>query len=509
MSTDSKSDENQLAGNDEQQLPLTSTSGIPVELLKALSPDAEMTVSAQDKVGFFLADGRVLILPQDLALTALQQHKQQAEEPSRWPREFPYRPSDGAVAAARVLERMFGVASSASRETLFGVIPAARRTVKLSLTESIEVPWETVTVPALEGLELYLYDGMSREYGQIFRIMAQGPRKYETVVTTLFDAIEQELKTNSIYRGKALTGAVDHAFLDYNTIDFEKIVLAEGAQHDLEAKLWNVIRFPKAIEAAGVPLVRKILLHGPFGTGKSSIGLMTAKIATENNWTYIHAKIGEDVNDVLTTGRIYGDCVVLYEDIERSGNKADAEALAKLLDSFDGITSKGGRLILIVTTNHYGQLPKGMLRPGRLDTCIHIGGLDRGGSERLIRTLVQPEHLDADVDYDLVYKAMEGYLPAFVREAVTSAVLYAFHRTGGTSDFVLRTEDLVAGAESLREQFKAHEAAVEIPQADRFERLFGDLLRGNVDGSQMDYEPREDKYVLRMPAVSLNGHRVH
>ncbi|MGH3388489.1 MAG: AAA family ATPase, partial [Actinomadura sp.] len=316
----------------------------------------------------------------------LQRHERDAETPTSWDRQFNYRPDDGAHATREVLLRMFGMAMGESRQVggFFGtqVIPSETRDIAVSLSKRLQVPWGMVTIPRLPGLELMLCDRHPHpEYGQVFELHVEGPRKYKAEVEAILNAIEEELRTNSIYRGQALTGSSRLEFFDVAGFDAEQIVFADQVERTLNAKLWSVLRYPDVVRQQGVPLKRAVLLYGPYGTDKTSAGIITGQISVENGWTFLSAKTGDNIEDVLRTARLYQKAVVVFfEDIDRESAN-DEDGLAELLDAFDGVTAKGGELIVVMTTNRYQDIPKGMLRPGRLDAVVKIAELDRGGTE--------------------------------------------------------------------------------------------------------------------------------
>src|SRR5690606_28823264 len=144
---------------------------------------------------------------------------------------------------------------------------------------------------------------------------------------------------------------------------------------------------------------------------------LTALEATQHGWTFISARPGRDkIEDVLRTARLYQPAVVFVEDIDNATSPGEDDHVTKLLDAFDGITAKGGELMIVMTTNHVEWINKGMLRPGRLGAVIESAQLDAAGIGRMVKAVGVPEKLDAKVDYTKVTEAMEGFLPAFVRE---------------------------------------------------------------------------------------------
>jgi len=446
-----------MADTTTQNLPDITTLMAQV-IAETQKADFGAKVITGDEVEFH--DGTKIGLPKGMTYTkakkVLTRLEEEAETPTHFLQDFRYRPDDGAYAALQVIKKRWGMALGKVQHTFFGTIPASKRTINIGVGQTMQVPWGLLEVPIFEGLELYLDQVRDRDYGIIFRIHGKGPRKYQDEIQGFFDDVEDYLRTNSIYRGRAIVGSDDPEFLDTSNFDASKIIFSDEVTATLNGTLFAPIRYTDAMRREGVPLKRALLLEGPYGTGKTSVGQMTAQVATDNGWTFISAKPGRDkVEDVLRTARLYQPAVVFIEDIDTEANNGEADAVTKLLEAFDGITSKGGELQIVMTTNHLDRIHKGMLRPGRLDAVVHIGSLDRNGVERLCRVVIDESHLDADVDFDAVWEAMEGFLPAFVKESITRAVTFAIDRLEGGRGYSIATADLVNAAHSLRPQLDA------------------------------------------------------
>lgn len=441
------------------------------------------TLITSESVAFH--DGPKIVLPQGMtyeqALETLERLQHDEETEIRMDRKFNYRPDDGAVAAARVLKRRYGMTFGEPRYDFFGnPIPPSNRTVKIGPTETIDVPWDVLSIPSLEGVELILCDRHPhRDYGQVFEIHAKLLKRHKAEIKALFDEIEQELKERSIYRGKAVAGAEDLEFMELSGFDANEIVFSQDVQDTLENTVWSVIRHREALANEGIKIKRTALLYGPYGTGKTSAGIITAQIAVQNGWTFLSARPGRDnILDVLMTARLYEPAVVFVEDIDGQASDGTASEITELLDAFDGITKKGGDLVVVMTTNHLGRIHKGMLRPGRLDAVIKIDSLDRQGVERLIKAVVPSNKLDTGVDYDAVYAEMDGFYPAFVREAVERAKTSAVNRLNGATVYTLATADLVGAAKSLHEQLKMLEDANEGGRKATMDGIFREMFHG-------------------------------
>lgn len=365
-----------------------------------------------------------------------------------FPRTFQYRPNDVAHALGKALKKVFGT-TGLGQETFgfFSTTPPTFVTINTGFDETAQVIQGETNFPPLEAV-IMVGSHNNPEVGRLGKVTVQAPRRYRAHVEGLFFAIEEELRTGSIYRGKAIDGAEDPHFIN---LDREiRAVYTQEVLTQLEANVWSLLRHTKVMKDMKLPLKRSVLIEGPYGTGKSLAAMRTAQIAVENGWTFVQVRPTDDLERAMKTASLYSPAVVFFEDIDGVAEKGDAQDVSRLLDLFDGITSKGTDVIAVMTTNFVERIQKGMLRPGRMDALIHIAEMDRPGVEELIKMLV-PEGLLFEIDYDAVFKAYENFLPAFVKEAVDRTMRYAIARTGGEPLF-LTTEDFVAAAQGLRPQ---------------------------------------------------------
>lgn len=387
------------------------------------------------------------------AAAFLEQIHEAEEEEYQFGRTFKYRPWDGAAAFQRALYRVFGtVGLGKATFSMFGKQPPQLISISTGVGETLQVPWGEVSMPPLDA-EFYLGGTRDAEYGVLFELSVTAPKKQRKRLEAFFDVVEDELRERSIYKGRAFNGAEQPEFLDLTGIDESKVVYSDDVLAQLDANLWSLIQHTDTMRGLGIPLKRAVLLEGPFGTGKSLAGALTAKRAQENGWTFILARPGkDDVFEVLNTAKLYAPAVVQFEDIDTVASKGSDAAISRLLDALDGISNKSTGVLALFTTNYVEKLQKGVMRPGRIDSIIHIAELDRGGIERAIKANVDSKVLSADVDYDVVYAEMEGFLPAFVVEAVNRAVRYAVSRNKGNTKFTIETDDIVKASQGLRHQ---------------------------------------------------------
>lgn len=392
----------------------------------------------------------------------IERYIEAQEKTTDFVRLFRYRPWDGAHAFQSALMKTWGTAGIGHTSvSFFGGSRPTMITIDVGANnERIQVPWGQVEFPPLKAM-FELGAGMDRDLGLLFQLTVTAPKKFAAQVEGLFMLIEEELRTNSIYKGKAFTGGDEPMFLDPYSVDRRKVVYSEEVLAQLDANVWSLMRHTAATRTMGLPLKRSVLLAGPYGTGKSLAAMLTAQEAVEAGWTFIQCRPGrDDLDRTLQTARLYQPAVVFYEDVDTLAMQGNPDQISKLLDMFDGIQAKGTELAMVLTTNHVDKIHKGMLRPGRLDAVIEIGALDHDGFIRLVKATVPTNLLGDDIDFNAIADSMEGFLPAFVKEAIDRSMRYALSRTGGHA-LSLATDDFVHAAKGLRPQLDLMHGAKE------------------------------------------------
>lgn len=405
----------------------------------------------------------------------LRDYEEQQEKSFEFTRSFNYRPWDGANAFQNAMKRVFGTTGTGvSVFTMFGQeIKPEFKTVNVSPTDTIQIPWRRVGFSPLEATFNLGYANHD-DYGIVFRLSVEAPRKYRTHVEAFFQVVEDELKNNSIYKGKAFTGGGDPQFIDLNNIP--PVIYTDEVMVQLETNMWSLLRYSDTMRESGIELKRAVLMEGPYGTGKTLAGMLTAREAVANGWTFILARTGkDDLMEVLQTAQLYAPAVVWYEDIDVVAQGSSDMQISVLLDRLDGITSKGAEVLAGFTTNHVDKIQKGVLRPGRLSAVISIQGLDPDGIQRLVHALVPPGQL-AEIDFDAVGTAFDGMLPAFAKEAIARAMRYSITRNEGKLGLI-ETGDLVHAANGLRPQLRLMEQAQEGVHVPTLDATFRSLVK--------------------------------
>lgn len=418
--------------------------------------------------------GNKLTIPEKMTLTQarafIAAKEEELERKTVFARTFNYRPWDGAWCTWNVLKAVFGSVGHRGNLNMFGKeMPPQMIEIPSGVGTKETVPWGRFELPFLPGAIFQMGDGFHPDKGVLFNISAEGPKKYRFEIEGIFRLVEEELAANSLYRGKAFDGQEMPEFIDVYSVDKSRVVYSEEVLTQLEANVWAQLRFTEEFEKQGIPLKRAVMIHGPFGTGKTLACLLTGQEAVANGWTFIKARPGrDDIATVLQTARLYEPAVVFYEDIDQivSGEDTDRESMSRLLDDFDGIEAKGTKILCVFTTNYPEKIHKGMARPGRLDAMIEINELDQQGVEKLVKSRIE-ELLNPEIDWMAVFEAAHDYKPAFVTEFADRTVRYVIAKHGSAQDHLISTEDLVNAAHGLRPQYDKMMGANDQPVIDK------------------------------------------
>lgn len=412
---------------------------------------------------------------------------------------FNYLPQDGAYATAQVIKQFFGVTFGKATMGFFGPNPPQLRSVRVGpgKDETVQVPWGAMAIPTWgENATLHLQAARGNNGVACFHLTVSCKRKWAKQAAGLFKAIEDYLENNSIYRNKAITASEEPEFIDLSKFDPTQVVYSEVTMKGLEQFVWGPIRYREAFELAEQRSKRVTLLSGTFGTGKTLAALMTAlECEMAGDVTFIMCRPGQDSwMHAFGLASLYKRVVIFLEDADLLISEHTPAAMSELLEQFDGAVKKGLDAKLVMTTNYVERIPKGMLRPGRMDAIIEVGSMDRPGVEKLIKRLVG-DRLEEGIDFDAVFGSFDGLSPAFVREVLDRAVSTNIVNNGGRIHGRFSGQDFIDAADSLRPQLRLMNDAPEAKSPPTLDRVLRKITREAVSGLIVDH-PEQDLAIL-------------
>ncbi|KAI0839811.1 BCS1 N terminal-domain-containing protein [Hypoxylon sp. FL0890] len=240
-----------------------------------------------------------------------------------------------------------------------------------------------------------------------------------------------------IYRGSLKPGSLEPTWqrcMARVNRPFSTVILNEKVKKDLIDDVTDYLNpaTQRWYSLRGIPYRRGYLLHGPPGTGKSSLSLALAGFFGMRIYIVSLSSVTSNEENLASLfAELPRRCVVLLEDIDTAGlthtreedqpkpqdqstdnsnsmvpgqlttgngntnnnNNNGRLSLSGLLNILDGVASQEGR-ILIMTTNHLDKLDSALIRPGRVDMIVQFGLADEGMISSIFRAIFA--RLDGD-----------------------------------------------------------------------------------------------------------------
>lgn len=377
-------------------------------------------------------------------------------------------PLDGAVAFNQALSEIYGWTNLIPTESFWGDIPPKMISVEIGYNTCIQIPWGRCTVPKIDG---YLETGFAQGEGNlpVFMLCGEVKRKDEKQVLRIAKRVREIIEKQSIYRGKAIKinfrdsdgelrsfdPSFSPKFIDMSR-QIPDPIYPRQVQMSIDTNLFNPVRYSERCRVNGIPLKRGILMEGPFGTGKTLTAYKLASTCVENNWTYLYLEDVRDLGTAIQFAKMYEPCVLFAEDVDRTTNSGRDAHFDKILNTLDGIESKGRELMVVLTTNAVNSINPAFIRPGRIDTVIQVTPPDSEATVKLIRQYARDHEGNSIItgtDEELA-KATEqlvGANAAFVREVVERSKLAAI---AGDGELKIRPDDIEAAVISILPHIK-------------------------------------------------------
>lgn len=413
-----------------------------------------------------LREGNQIVLPEGMSfddgMEWLRRKKVEEDREVAINEQVDAFPLDGAFALWKAISRKYGFAGLIPTPGFWSDRPPAMIGVATSPTTSVQVPWGRIQIPNIIG---HIDTHVGQKDGrQIFIIGGVVKQKYKKEIADLAQATRDIVKSESIYRGKAIKVAfpelspedfnpTSHApkFLDTASVREEELIFSADVSLLVKDSLFTPIEKTEQCRKYKIPLKRGILLEGPYGTGKTLTAYVTAKKCVDNGWTFIYLESVADLQRAIYFAQQYGPAAIFAEDIDQVLKGGRNDAMNGILNTIDGVDTKSSELIVVLTTNHVELINPAMLRPGRLDAVIPIRPPDGRAAEMLIRLYARQLISDGESLAE-VGKLLNGHIPAVIREVVERSKLSAIGRLEDGHPLQLTGKDLVAAGKSMLAQ---------------------------------------------------------
>lgn len=274
---------------------------------------------------------------------------------------------------------------------------------------------------------------------------------------------------------------MEQAHDEYRTYKRKDILKEMGAQN-ISREIWDtiadsqppkqlvqrriILRLTEEILAKkhGVVPPKAIIFFGPPGTGKTHF---VKAIAGVLSWWYIEIvpsmlmadgveKIGANLREIMQQARNLDEVVLFIDEFEEiAGSRDRADRIDKsitneFLKQIPLLKNLENKILLVCATNYIRQLDAAMLRPGRFDCVIPVGGLDREGRTTIIQHYLSKLNT-GQIDLDKIIEMTSGFTPADIQYFVDHVAYFAFEQElAQKEDYRVTTDTFIQMESKMR-----------------------------------------------------------
>jgi transitional endoplasmic reticulum ATPase len=204
----------------------------------------------------------------------------------------------------------------------------------------------------------------------------------------------------------------------------------------------------------GVMPPKAIIFFGPPGTGKTHF---VKAIAAALSWWYIEIapsllmedgteKVGANLRRILEKARKLENAVVFIDEFEElapsrdEADRLDKSITNEFLKQVPLFKSESNKVLLVCATNYIRKLDSALLRPGRFDCIIPVGGLNDEERRTIVGHYLSRLNT-SQIDQDRVVKETSRFTPADLQYLFEQVAQVAFEQEiTQREDFKVTTE---------------------------------------------------------------------
>ncbi|MDO9529916.1 MAG: AAA family ATPase [Syntrophales bacterium] len=207
----------------------------------------------------------------------------------------------------------------------------------------------------------------------------------------------------------------------------------------------------------GVVPPKTIIFFGPPGTGKTHFARAIAGVLS---WWFIEIapsmlmvdgteRVGANLRMIMEKARNLEEAVIFIDEFEEiAGSRDEASRIDKsitneFLKQVPLLKNQGNNILFICATNYIRQLDAALLRPGRFDCIIPVGGLNEDERKTILGNYLSKLHT-GEIDLERIIKKMTSqFTPADMEYLFQQVAQFAFEQELATKrDYWVTTETI-------------------------------------------------------------------
>jgi SpoVK/Ycf46/Vps4 family AAA+-type ATPase len=122
------------------------------------------------------------------------------------------------------------------------------------------------------------------------------------------------------------------------------------------------------------------------------------------------------------------------------GDRIDKSITNEFLKQIPLLKNQNNKILLVCATNYIRQLDAAMLRPGRFDCIIPVGGLDKEGRTTILEYYLAKLNT-GNVDVEQIVQMTSGFTPADIQYFFQQVAHFAFEQElANQKDYLVTAE---------------------------------------------------------------------
>lgn len=294
---------------------------------------------------------------------------------------------------------------------------------------------------------------------------------------------------------------------------FSKVIGYESVKEELYQQL-DLLSHPDKYKELSGKLEKGIILVGPPGIGKTLFATSYVKAVEELGYKSfvvrknLHDdKFIEHLNEVFGQAKKEAKSIILLDDVDKFSSDKNKEPFTVLQTLIDNANEN---TVIIATCNSVFDIPKSLLRPGRLGYRINLDIPSKEDTRSIIKYFLSDKKIASDVDVEEIRRYLDGNTVSILENVITRAGIYAGYENSKVinTKHILRaflrvlyktsnefTQDDQEALKAVATHEVSHLVAMEVLDPGSVS-LVSVLRHGNVDVRGLTIHDRKDSREL-------------